>query len=361
MCPYLPFSSAAHYCSIIDAGNFGTQQELETMNKVTGIVVAGAFAIIVIGIVVKLLVFPSISGPTRETTKRGFLEFIEVDAKLTDVLPSEPTGGGDAGEDYALAVQELRTNESVILDATPKIDKGKSEGTESAIASLEKIRAHVASGAKKAKMEYLTKHTPKKLQVSWRQEEINHLHDMFGAVDLLGEYYRLNGRLDDAKALYGDMLVGGWHMVKARSHPYVVMIGQQIQGKAINGLSKSHKAADDTQPMDEYRYALRRYLGALNDFQAEYKEKLKILRKAKPIPGDVWNIAKNDKDRAWKVQAILAMGLVRFTHSDSKANAKHNDALLEEFLKTGDPLEKAAAQAAKNYTEAEFNLAGTTW
>jgi len=330
------------------------------MNKVTGLIVGGILAAIAIVVVVMALI-PSISEPTFATTKRGFLEILEVKAKLTDVLPAKPTGTGNAGEDYAPAVAEYRTNENIILKAADAVGKGESDGYDEVMASLEKIRGHVGDGAKKAKMEYLIKHTPKKLQVSWHQDEVDHLNDMFRAVNLLGKYYRASKRFDDAKALYSDMLVAGWHMVNSRSHPYMVLVGQQVQATGLNGLSNSHQVAAGGPPLDEYRLALRNYLGALNDFQAEYKEKLRVLRKAKPIPGDIWNIAKKDKDRAWRVQAILAMGLVRFTHASSEINAKHNDAMIEEFLKTGDLLEKAAAQAAKDYTETEFNLAGTTW
>jgi molecular chaperone GrpE (heat shock protein) len=105
---------------------------------------------------------------------------------------------------------------------------------------------------------------------------------------------------------------------------------------------------------------LRAYLNALNEFEAVFENKAIIFQRARFNAGDIWNIAENDKDRAWRVQAILAMGLIRFTHT-SKANTARNNKLIERFLNSKDPLEKAAAQAAKAYTETDFIEAGTTW
>lgn len=69
-----------------------------------------------------------------------------------------------------------------------------------------------------------------------------------------------------------------------------------------------------------------------------------VFRKSRLDAGDIWNIAENDKNRAWRIQAILAMGLIKFTHA-SEANTARNNAMLERFLNSKDPLEKAAAQA----------------
>jgi|GEM_PF-3114708 len=330
------------------------------MNKITGIIVGGILLLIVGGILIKVLVFPSADAVTRETSKPGFMEVIEVDAKITDVLDSAPSGPDDAAEYYVQAIELFFANKSILLDAAAALGEGKADGYAEALKTLEEIRGHIGNGAKQGKMNYLAQHASGKLQVSKRQEEVERLGQTIDVLDILGDYYIANKRLKDANAMYRDMFVAGWHMVQAHSHMHMTLYGQDIQATALNGMSKSMERLEDKKADYEQRLPLRNYLDALNEFKIKYEEKSMVFHKPRLQAGDIWNIAENDKDRAWRVQAILGMGMIRFTHP-SKANTARNNAMIEKFLNSGDPVEKAAAQAAKAYTEIEFNQAGTTW
>jgi len=330
------------------------------MNKITGLVFGGIMLVIVAGVLVKVLVFPSTDSPTIETSRTGFMEVIEVGATLTDVLDAAPSGADNAAEHYAQAIEVFFANQAILLDAAADLGQGKADGYADALKTLEEIRGHIGNGAKQAGMNYLAQHASGKLQVSKRQDDVERLGQTIDSLDILGDYYLENKRFKDADALYRDMLVAGWHMVQAHSHMHMTLYGQDIQATALSGMSKSIETDLDKTAKLERRAPLRNYLSALNEFKSRYEEKSMVFHKARLEAGDVWNIAENDKDRAWRVQAILGMGMMKFTHP-SKTNATRNNAMIEKFLKSGDPVEKLAAQAAKAYTEIEFNQAGTTW
>ncbi|MDP6546599.1 MAG: hypothetical protein QGH60_21690 [Phycisphaerae bacterium] len=330
------------------------------MNKITGIIVGGVLLLAVGGFLVKKLVFPSSDSATIATTTTGFMDVLEPTAKITDVLDAAPSGTDDAGKYYAQAVEILYTNYDAILDATADLGQGKADGYAEALKMFEEIRAHIGNGAKQANMNYLAKHASGKLQVSKTQKIVERLGETFEVLDILGDYYIKNNRYKDADALYRDMLVAGWHMVQAHSHMHMTLYGVDIQSMALDGMSKSVEKDLDKTAKFERRAPLHTYLGAIIDFKTRYDEKSRVFHNARLQAGDMWNIAENDKDRAWRVQAILGMGMMRFTHT-SKTNTARNNAMIEKFLKSGDPVEKLAAQAAKAYTETEFNTAGMDW
>ena len=330
------------------------------MNKMTGMIVAGIMLLIVAGVILKTVVFPSSDASTRATSKAGFMEVIEVNAKISDVLGATPSGAGNAAEHYARAVELFFANYKAIEDAAADLDKGNAQNHAEVLKALKEVRGHVGKGAKQASMEYLVKHTSGKLQVSQRQDDVERIGQTIYILDILGEYYIKNKRLKDADAVYRDMFAAGWQMMKARSHIQMTLYGEDVQRTALRGMSKSIEKGLDQDTDHERRAPLNDYMSALKEFRSRYEEKWEIFRKARLDAGDIWNIAENDKDRTWRVQAILAMGMIKFTHPKN-ANAARNNALIEKFLNSTDPVEKAAAQAAKDYTEADFNQAGTTW
>ena len=330
------------------------------MNKITGMIFGGILLLIVVGVVIKVLVFPSTDAPTRETSRPGFMEVIAVDARITDVLKAAPSGADDAARDYAQAIELFFAKKDILLDAAADLGGGNAQGYADALKTIEEIRGYIGKGAKQASMNYLAKHASGKLQVSKRQEDVERLGQTIDVLDILGEYYIANKRLKDADAMYRDMFTAGWQMIEEHSHMHMALYGHAIQITALIGMARSIEKGLDKDADDKRRTPLRNYHTALDKFKSEYEEKSMVFHKVRLEAGDIWNIAENDKDRAWRVQAILGMGMMKFTHS-SGTNAARNNAMIEKFLNSGDPLEKSAAQAAKAYTEIEFNTAGMTW
>jgi hypothetical protein len=317
--------------------------------------------LVVVGVVLKLVVFPSPDGATTATSKSGYMDVIKIDANMSDVLGETPSGSDNAAEHYEKAVEIFQANRNEITASAASLRRGEDQAYASELKNLQEIASHIAQGAKQANMKYLTKFGSGKLQVSKRQDDVERLGQTIDTmIKILGPYLIAKEKFTEASALYHSIFAAGGHMIKARSQYQMTMYGKDIQFDAMNGISKSIPRDTDKDEARKLRAPLRNYIQALNDFRSDYSKKMEIFEKL-PFPaGDVWNIAENDKDRVWRVQAILAMGILKFTRQ-SKANVTRNTALIEKFLNSKDPLEKAAAEAAKAYSKPDFNHAGTTW
>ena len=333
------------------------------MNKITGIIVGAVFAGVVIGIVVKVFLFPSADGPTRVTQKTGYMEVIEMDMPITKIVPSAPTGSENAAIHYIKAIEVFEANEKPITEAAAAITAGDltaDPNAPQALKALEEILGHVQAGAQQAGMKYLVENTSGPLKVSKHSDDVARLGKAIDMLDMLGDYYAKNDRKEDADKAFGAMFIAGWHMINERSHTHMVMYGMDMQESALDGMSRTIPRDTDPEEARKIRGPMREYIYALNEFSDKYEDKIEVFLKTPFDAGDVWNIADNDKDRAWRVQAILAMGMIKFTHL-AKGNTSYNNSQIEKFLKSTDPVEKAAAEAAKAYTEADFNTAGVDW
>ena len=326
------------------------------MSTKFGWIAAGLFALAIGGFILKQTVFPSPTRPSITTRRTGFMDRIEVDASITDILGALPTGGGNAGDDYHQAVTIYLAAKQAIEDAIIDLGKGADTGHEDALAALNGMYGHISSGAKKKEMKYLLVHAPKELRVGRKLPEIETLSEVAACMDLLAFYNLANNRLRQAEAIYKDLMIMGWHMAAARSHYHMVTTGFGIQRMGAQGLQSVYRTMGGS--FKQRVEALEEYRSAARETGYAYTEKLDLLWKTKPHPGDVFNIAENDKDRAWRVQGVLAMGILRYT-TGRRGDTKYNTRLLEEFAKDKDPLLAAAAKAARELTEPEFNLLGT--
>ena len=326
------------------------------MSMKVGWIAAGLFVLAIGGFILKQMVLQSPTRPSAATRRTGFMDRIEVAASITDVIGALPTGGGNAGDDYHQAVTTYLAAKQAIEDAIIDLGKGSDTGHEDALAALNGMYGHISSGAKKKEMKYLLVHAPKELRVGWKLPEIETLGEVGGCMDLLAAYNLKNNRPRQAEAIYKDLMIVGWHMTGARSYYHVVTAGFGTQMTAAEGLATVYRAMGGS--FKQRVQALREYHSAVREADGIYGDKLNVLWKTKPHPGDVFNIAENDKDRAWRVQAVLAMGMLRYT-ADGRGDKKYNTRLLEKFARDKDPLPAAAAKAASELTEPEFNLLGT--
>jgi hypothetical protein len=333
------------------------------MNKWTGIIVGAVLAAVVGGIVVKTFLFPTSDGPTRATRKPGIMKLIEMKVPITIIVDAEPTGSENAADYYVKAMEVLQANLGAINSAAAAISAGdvtQDSKAPQALKALEEIRGHLSEGAKQASMDFLTKHASGVLKVSKHSDPVQKLGDAFDMLDMLGDYYAANDRHEDAKATFDVMFITGWHMINDRCHTHMVMSGLDIQEKALDGMSRTLPKDTDVEEARKIRAPMRDYIHGLNEFSEKYEDKMAIFVKNPFDAGDIWNIANNDEDRAFRVLAVLAMGIVKQTHL-AKGNVSYNNSMIEKFLKSEDSIEKSAAEAAKAYTLADFQTVSNDW
>ncbi|MFW6061344.1 MAG: hypothetical protein ACOC93_00900, partial [Planctomycetota bacterium] len=106
----------------------------------------------------------------------------------------------------------------------------------------------------------------------------------------------------------------------------------QQQGGHLNTLSR----------ISDYRTQLR-------DVSELYRQKRDALW-PQPHPGDTFNIIANDADRAWQVEGLLALGILKFTQAGHEGNSARTEELIQTYLDSDDPHLARAARVADGMT-----------
>ena len=317
-------------------------------------------AVLVGGLIVVIVLtvaFPGHSRP-KATLKEGMLDLQKVEMPISEIVGSEPDGDGNAADNYANAATLAVEEKVAVTNALKTIRDAKGAAAEidpGALETLRKIDRHVAAGARKKKMQYLFVYTPKTLEVHIRVEELARLAEVAGAMNVLGQYYICQKKFADADQVYKHLMVMGWHMINERSHIHMVNMGMGFQRMAWQGLWDSSNAQGHKDK--KHLETLQRYETKLITLVDFYIQKQKIVWNTRPHPGDIFNVIENDKDRAWRVQAVLALGLIKFSAGEG-GDQDYIKELLEDLVDDEDPIVSAAAKAAKNLTAAEYRKIG---
>lgn len=330
-------------------------------NKI-GWIIAGALVLLIAAAaILKFVVFPSHAKPTHITLKEGFLDKAEMTINPSEVIGRSISGTGNAGDDYDRAIKLFAENARAFRRAMNRAEHTREIDLDSDVLTpLENVARHVALGAQKEEMHYTFVHTPEEFIVGWFYKPVDRIEELMQALHLLVTYYERQKEYAKAAKVTESMLVMGWHMVNERSRPFMLQVGADWQKYAIEALRDYYKKMGDqyksrTPAIEEYGRQLSVMVSAFN----EKRTAVFNLDSKKMHPGDIYNVAENDKDRAWRVQAILWLGVLRHTHSNHRGDMKYIDKLIEKYLDSSDPLEVAAAKAARDMTDADFNQIST--
>ncbi len=309
-------------------------------------------------IVVVKVAIPAATPPTNETLRRGFMSKVEVGKPLTLVLDAEPTAPGNAADDYVKAVAVYTDNADAIKaamadDVRLKIFSDTSVLPQSTVEVLNALRTHVAAGAKKKEMRYSFEYGPKEFLVGSRWQPGVDLHGVWKGMELLWLYHLGRKEYDQAIDILQEALILGKHMTDERVHADMLARGLQIQRDAANKLFATYQQRDP-QAYAQQMNAANEYFTAAQSAAATANEKINVIWRAKPNPGDLFNIIENDEDRSYKVLATLTLGLVRYTHKSRPGDQRVVAKLIEQHAGGSDPFLASAAKAAKNLSEDEF-------
>jgi hypothetical protein len=250
---------------------------------------------------------------------------------------------GDAADDYHRAVQECIATQhysgymALLTEASREKDPD----------SLD-IRApqYLLDGAKKARMNY----TPR---FSERQEWTAARIPFVKAFDTIGQMCIIKanllakaGRTDQAEALLRAVIAFGYHIEQERIRYSQTITGVALEKAACRRLVQLYK--DAGQP--EAAHTAEQYLAALQHEQDRLEAKaaatIARLQDASPPPAEMFWLLDNDRDRMWRIEATLLLGLTKWTapRSSDRDASRHRLAKLSETER--DPLMREAAQAA---------------
>jgi hypothetical protein len=110
--------------------------------------------------------------------------------------------------------------------------------------------------------------------------------------------------------------------------------------------------------VDRYEQALK---PVRESFWDEHdKRKINYLWRIPRNPRDIIAVAEGDKDRAWRVEAILVLGITKFSVNPQKDPDIHKKVveLIDKCAASSDPLEALAGKSAKEFTKPQFNTLG---
>ena len=320
------------------------------MGSKLGWLLAGALALLVLGAALWMLFFPGRSSPTKATAAKGVLDLQKTNVSIATVLGAEPSGAGNAGEDYRKAIQLYRLNRKAIEEYTRQQDEApKAQPPAKTLEVLKQIDAHVAAGADKARMTYaLSLTTSKRLQANFFYMPAYDFEDISATLDALLNCHYHNGQFDKALAVLTHSLVLGWHMAEERAILHSVHSCLGIQIRSLNGMRDVYRAGGGASK--EKLASIQEYLSAVKTLRDAYDRKAEVLWTPRPHAGDVLNLAEHDQDRACRVQAIVTLGMLRFSAA-RRSDRRYAMALIERYAAASDPLDVAAAKTARDMAQ----------
>jgi hypothetical protein len=329
------------------------QQRRSGIGNKLGWIVAGALVFIFLIILILFVVFPQPSDPDATRDAR-LLELVDVDHWPGAVVGPQPSTGGDAGPDYARAVSLYRAHRRELDDACYHLDDirtGEHQLPDSTLRLMEQVHQAVANGARKSDIRFVLAHTAA-FDVSAKYApgiDVRMVYEVLKALFLMYEHKM--GKHEQAVQVAHDTFVFGRHLMKDRGHINIVLCGLEIQLQVLGwfqGLEEQGSPAADEADRTIYRYK-----ASLDKVRFHYKKKMEILYNTKPHPGDVLNIAENDKDPAWRAQGILMLGVIKHT-AGRRGDRRYTRKLIDRYLDSAEPRFASAAKAADRFTEQDF-------
>lgn len=323
------------------------------MSNKIGWILAGVLVLALIIFVGYKMMSPSLLAPTSESSA-DMLEFHPLNVSPTLFLDPGPIGAGNAGEDYAKAIALYKANAPAIREALDKIDYLHDRSyvpRASTMTVLRQMLDLVSAAGTKKDMKFTLVHTPKEFVVKGTYRSADDLSRVWRALCFLAafEFYANNYPAME-KVLQAEFTLG-YHMMSERARARAMWDGSVIQQTALNDLEKLYTNWEPQKHVKQIE-GIRTYNRELDSFRVFIERKYSAIWKNPPEPGDLYRIVELDKDRAFRVDALLCLGVARFTHTKFSPDQKKIAALLEQFEKSSDPLEAAAATAARKLNDA---------
>jgi hypothetical protein len=314
-----------------------------------GWILAGSMLAVFVIVVVTLVLWPEgPTPPTDATTTPGRLDLKTIEMSPETIVGSVPSGAGNAGDDYAEAVELRQAEEATIIKT---FGAGIDDPTAEGLRLFERIDEIVARGTKKKEMRFTTIHADETFKMTHRMAGALRLQEIGTVLNKLAQHYLAVGKTDRAREVWKREFILGMHMINERSRPHMVTSGIGNQREAVRGLAAIARKEGKQDRLE----TLQAYTDQMNDLSDFFRMKLGFIWKAEPreYAGDVFNIARNDEDRAWQAEAVLFLGVLKFTQGH-EPDLELIDTLLKKYRGSDDPYIRTAAEAAEAFTRKEF-------
>ncbi len=301
--------------------------------RTLGIVAVGVAGL---SVLVWLVLRPgSPTEPTASTTASGRLAYVELPSSVWKVV-TPPTSRGLAADDYNKGVVEFLDS-----DGFAELRKMSDEQKLRIRHGRFPYRPHkfINAGAKKRRMQYFTQYVSPQAAVAPRHEDlVDSLADPNGPLPhlaaframaraslLYGRICERAGERSEAKRIYGTVLVFGHHVAQDRVRLCGVLLGLQIMREAAGALEAFHQGDDSSAEASAARHVVED-VRSLESVLAKKAEEALFGEgpHGPPHAGDLRNLAANDADPMWRIEAIRRLGILRVALKD---RPEHPDAM----------------------------------
>jgi hypothetical protein len=306
--------------------------------------VGASAGLVVIIVVVALLVLSrknSIGSPT-EATAPAVLKKIDLKLDLSKLITPPPAEDTGAAAIYEAAVKEaaaLGDNFIPDVKATPEPEK-KPEFK----SILDKLEAAADKGMGSTELDF-EKVMPITPGPEWK------IRDTLYTIGQLASKAATSMRSDKNKdgafkasraaLIFGDRLFNNGPFVAYKS------AGLGVVSEGLAGFEAYYserffpdaaKAAAAKELYDSYRKQTERW-----------NDKEKLVRAIPPSePGDLWNLAEHDEDRAWQLDGLMWLGVAKWTNADGSQRSAIQK-YLEGKMTSPDPLIAQRAKFAADF------------
>ncbi len=152
------------------------------------------------------------------------------------------------------------------------------------------------------------------------------------------------GRLDEAEGLLKALMILGYRIAEERVRLPGMLTGLGIESQAGGMLVKLYKQRGQV----ERAKSVETYLSALRDVQQRIDSKAgqtvsRLDGDSPPTAVLIW-VVDNDKDRMWRIEAALTLGLAKWT-APRRADQEAARETLQHLQDDKDPLVRDAATA----------------
>ena len=339
------------------------------MGNKTGWIVSG----IVLGAVLLFLIFfvfmPTPDAPYN-TNEVGFMELKEPATPLTAILPTVPSEEGNAAEDYVKAITFYKQHAGDV-EATADVKPydaavaSKDPWSNPNFKACRDLADMVAKGSYKKEFKYIFVMTPQKLEPYFQVDEAEDFYRMTKGPFQCFQVHRDRKEYPQAEKRIQDIFLVGWHLFHERARADMSIHGLDIMIQSLDAMIDLYELWPEA-PKNRLS-SMHTYRRELSEIRENFQKKRNLLWDTLPYfsasndqfyPGDVFNMVENEQDHAWKVQAILCLGPMKYRCVNSRGNIKRTNDLIAKYLNSNDPMLKAAAECSRDLTKAKYENLG---
>ncbi len=318
---------------------------------IIGLCVSGLMVIVVVGLALYFMLGGrAISAPTKATTDAGALDMIELRLDTAGLIATPGVGGGGAEKSYGEAFKLAWTvGDDKFLDICKRSRSPETDPVLKPV--IEKIlQAGDMGMGTDVVMDFDGGDFSIGPKNAWAMRDV--LAAMGSATCKAGMSARADKKRELADQHFRAAFLFGKRLWDHGAYSTYKFGGLAVMGESLANMQSSSSKNWYSEPDKEAR--VKELYATYLDVSRRYGQKDRIMRSTAPKPGDLHNMAQNDKDPAWKLEGLMFLGFAKWTTgADERAGIQK---YLEGKTTSSDSRTARKAKEAADFPQADRNL-----